>query len=75
MNPTAIYVVVATSPDGNTTVHSRCFVSELAARCDAEVLAQGELDWLTRTYGMDEARTEFEVQQLTMWRYGTEHAA
>ena len=74
MHPTSIYIIVATAPDGETTIQARCFASELAARCDAEALGEGKLDWISRTYGRDEAETEFKVRKLTMWRYGTGQA-
>ena len=75
MQPTSIYVVILTYADGVTINHNVCFSSELAARCDAEVLAEGKLDWLSRTYGIDDHKTEFEVQQLLLWRYSAERAA
>ena len=71
----SIYVISIIYPDRISIVHSRCFGSEFAARCDVEVLAEGSLDWQTRTYAVDEQKTEFEIQKLLLWRYSAERAA
>ena len=75
MDTTAIYVIAVIYRDGVSIVHPRCFAQELAARCEVEAMAEGTVDWLTLRYGTDERQTEFEVQQLFMWRYAAEHAA